>query len=46
MYKNEIVKWLIEKVLLENDSYFYLTDFGVDISNTVFASFLDPLITE
>ncbi|OON97666.1 MAG: hypothetical protein ATN31_07915 [Candidatus Epulonipiscioides saccharophilum] len=46
VYKNEIAKWLAEKALLENDSYFYLTNFGIDISNTVFASFLDPLITE
>ncbi len=40
IYGYEINKWKNEKALIENETNIYLTNFGIDISNTVFASFL------
>ncbi|MEG0014362.1 MAG: radical SAM family heme chaperone HemW [Cellulosilyticaceae bacterium] len=40
VYKNQIEKWIKEKALVQDKDRLYLTDFGVNISNQIFSSFL------
>lgn len=39
-YKNQIDKWIKEKALIKTKERVYLSEYGIDISNTVFSSFL------
>lgn len=40
VYKNQLEKWIKEKALVQNKDRLYLSDYGIDISNQIFSSFL------
>lgn len=40
VYGKQIKRWIKEKALVQNKDRLYLSDYGVDISNQIFASFL------
>jgi oxygen-independent coproporphyrinogen-3 oxidase len=40
IYKNQIQKWVNTKAMIETKQRIYLSSYGMDISNTIFSSFL------
>ncbi len=41
VFGEQINKWIIKKALVHKEDNLYLSDYGIDISNVVFASFLE-----